>query len=751
MGRCVHRMSAASAVLLTVCIAAAVAPITARAYDHEGVTVAGALMVGTNVEGPLGVSRLLNPFPICADFDLADASDATLLIGGASYFFMLDRHSTFLKFWFGQGSSLISGPIDKVRLTGVFGCVTLRPTSSSASPISVVYYVQNDPSLYWVVKGIVYLTQVGSGVSLFDVGIYNGDVYLLTSQNSIYKCAIGAGGAVTGSGCLQILLTGSDEYNRSSQRPTNFKGFTVSAAGIFIALSSDLYWFRLTGEFVAKTSGVRFVDAKYTDNGNAVKGGAPVLMAASTSAVYRITISGSSISYTLVAGTETPSCRLALDNVDSPTNPTFCGITRIYPLTADVVYMTLAAASVVRAILVGNTTVSDTIPRTPFPLNFVDNSSVMPLVLDSMNFELMGSTGLPFPFVAIDPSSPTVSSTTWDTNFSVDISNAFFTTEVGMAVTSTPFSGSLHGLETYYNRTNFILFGDANVMPICNLTKLLMIQLITADHARNALGYPFVYTSNATNFTVGTQPNLTLVKLLMPYPFGEILNESGFFKNVTTPAALATVPFDTVLLAAVRSTYTEDRLYDHVFDGREYPLGLLSAEQQQQARWLIYMLIMNQLEMCAQSGPHISSDTSSSDSHDDLVEGCVPRIGISNLTEMRLQGVSHSNFNITVFIPETMHVGFNISNCLNETDWSDLLDYLQKVKTSSRKCDTGCIVGIAVLCAVVAAALVVAVVIITSKRRRLATVVAPAAISEPKFASTLDMGSEDSSRNPLNG
>ncbi|KAG5484199.1 hypothetical protein CUR178_07354 [Leishmania enriettii] len=751
MGHCIRRMPAVTAALLVVFIAAtAVAPITTRAYDHEGVTVAGALMVGVNAPGPVGQSRILNPFALCADLNPADVSDATIIIGGASYLFMLNRYSTFLSFWFGQGSDLNGGPIDKVRLTGVFGCATLRPTSSSSLDVSAVYYVQNDRNLYWVVNGFVYLTQVALGISLFDVNVYNGSVYLLTSESGVYQCAIGPGGAVTGSSCSTILLIGSDEYSILSKTSTsNFKGFTVSASGIFVALSSDLFWFSLSGSFIAKTAGVKFVDVMYTSDRHTVDGGAPVLMAASTSAVYSVTTSGSSISYTLVAGTETSSCNLALDNVDSTTNPTFCGITRIYPLTSDLVYITLSAASVVRAIVVGNTTVSDTIHRTPFPLYFVDNLSIMPLTLDSMNYELMGSTNIPFPYVAVDQATVTVNDTTWGTSFSVDVSHRFFSTESSMAVTSTPFSGSLHGLETYYNRTNFILFGDANVMPICNLTKMLKIQHLTAATARMALKYSFIYTSNATNFTVGAQPNLTLMKLLMPYPFAEILNASGFFENTTTPEVLATVPFNTTMLAAVRSTYASDRVYDQIFDGSSYSLGLLTAEQQQQARWIIYALIRGQLEMCAQSSHYSGSDSSSSDSHDDLLEGCVPRVGISNLTKMHLTGTPHSDFNITVFIPESMHYHFSISSCLNDTDWTDLLDYLRKVQMSNRKCDAGCIVGIAVLCAVVAAVLVVAIVIITSKRRRLATVVAPAAISEPKFASTLDMGSEDSSRNPL--
>ncbi|AIN96127.1 hypothetical protein LPMP_100580 [Leishmania panamensis] len=754
MGRCVYRVSSAAATLLTVLIAAVtVAATTARAYDHAGVTVAGALLVGQNEEGKLGTNRILNPFALCANFDTTDVTDTALLIGGASYFFTFDRHSTYLSFWYGQGSmNLNSGPIDQVRLTGVFGCTTVRTTSSSGSPISTVYYVQNDGFLYWVMNSVVYVTLVKNGISLFDVTVYKGNLYLLSAQNSIYKCLIGPGGAVTGSACTQVMLAGSTAYANLSETSTSeFKGFAVSSAGIFIAPSSSLYWFNLAGGYIASTTtAVVFVDVKLTSNRDTANPGIPTLMAASTSAVYRVSTAGTSITYTLIAGKETATCNLALDNVDSLTDPSFCGIARIYPLSLDVVYMTTAGASVVRAIVVSNTTIRDTITRTPFPLYFLDRASTIPVLLDGMNYEIVGHSNVPFPYVAIDQSTPEVNDTTWDTSFGVDISNRFFSMASSAAVTSTPFMGSLHGLETYYNRTNQIIFGDPNVLPMCNLTKMLMIERAVATAARAALKYPYIYTSNAQNFTVNAQPNLTLVKLLMPYAFGEILNELGFFENTTTAAALAAVQFNTTMLAAVRSAYMMDRVYDCIFSGNAYPFHVLTAAQQQEVRWIIYSAIQNQLARCNQSIPYLGPDSNSSNSYNNMAPGCVPRIGINNLTEMLLPGLPYSNFNITVFIPESLYYNFGISRCLDGTDWTDVMGYLINATTrNNRKCNTGCIVGIAVASALVASFLVVAIVIMTSKRRRLATVVAPAATSEPKFISTLDMTSEEGSRNPL--
>ncbi|GET86530.1 hypothetical protein, conserved [Leishmania tarentolae] len=755
MGRGTCRVATASAALLIALVTtAAVATTMARAYDYAGVTVAGALMVGQNQQGEVGTSRILNPFALCANFDPADEDDTTLLIGGASYFFTLNRDSTYLGFWYGQGSmNLNSGPIDKVRLTGVFGCVTVRPSSTNSLAAITVYYVQNDGSLYWVVNNVVYVTTVKADISFFDVAVYDNSVYLLTTENNVYKCAIGAGGAVVGSSCTPISLTGSPQFEKLPTLPSSFRGFTVSSSGIIIAPTSDLYWFSLTGAFIAKSTGVSFVDVKPTGSREAASSGTPVLMAASTSAVYTVTASSTAITYTLVSGKETVSCNAVLDNVDSETSPTFCGIARLYPLSTDMVYMTTGGVSVVRAIMVHNTTVNHVIPRAPFPVYFLDNASIMPLMLDSMNYELAGTSGIPFPYVAINPLTPKVNDETWDMSFAVDVSDRFFSPASQAAIAGTSFMSSLHGLQAYYNRTNEILFGDPNVLPMCNRTKMRTIERSVATDARAALQYPYIYTSEAWNFTINGQPNLTLLKLLMPYPFGQILNESGFFVNTTTPAVLSTVHFNTTMLSAVRGTYTEDLIHDCIFDGNAFPFHILTAEQQQVVRWIIYRLIQEQLAKCAENSPSATgSGSNSGDSQNGMVPGCVPRVGINNLTEQVVAGLPYSNFNITVFIPESLPYHFNISRCLNGTDWTPVTDYLRKAaKPSNHKCNTGCIVIIAVVCSVVAAILVVVIVIVTSKRRRLATVVAPALTVEPKFTSTLDNSSEDGGRNPLNG
>ncbi|KAK7194639.1 hypothetical protein NESM_000382600 [Novymonas esmeraldas] len=751
MQRAPHRRATAIAALL-IGLAIVVAASVATAYSRAGITVAGSIRSDLNTQGTFPNSRISNPFGMCSNYDATDVTDSTFLIGGSAYFFTFNRYTTNLGFWYGQadpGSS--TGPIGTVLLIGVFGCATLPPSSGSSSTISTVYYVQGDNNLYWVTNATtVSMTLVQTNTSFFDVTIYNGAVYLFNSNNTVYQCTINPGGVVIGSDCTKIPLTGSNAYlGLSTSTTATLKGFAVSAAGIFIAPSADLYWFSLSGAFQTSSTGLTFVDTKFTRNTDTANAGAPVLMAATSSAIYGISTAGSLLTYTIVSGTETANCDPRYNNVDDPTSPTYCGIARIFPLSYDTIYMTTGSQSLVRAVLVSNTTVVDTLTRTPFPVYFVDSASVMPLTLAGMNYELDASANIPYPYAAINQSTPAVNDATWDTSFTVDVSNRFYSAP--SAVTNTPYVGSLHGLQSYYNRTNEILFGDANVMPMCNLTKLLSIQRSIAATAREALEYPFIYTSNAQNFMVSGQPNLTLVKLLMPYPFGEILNSTGFFVNTTTPAVLATVQFDITMLAAVRNTYASSRVFDQLFPGNTYPFDALTPAQLQQARWLIYDAILKRLAECAQENPYISSG-SSSGSSGALVPGCVPRVGITNLTEMALPGQVYSEFNISVFVPETMLYNFSISQCLAGTNWTDVQNYLRTVTAKDRrKCDTGCIVGIAVASAVVAAILVVVVVIITSKRRRLATVVAPAATSEPKFTSTLDMDSHDGSRNPLNG
>ncbi|KAG5510297.1 hypothetical protein JKF63_07625 [Porcisia hertigi] len=749
MQLCARRVSVAAVGLLCVIITvSALSATVARAFDHGGITVAGGPEGVDDVEGPVGTSRIMNPFPICANVDPTDPSGTMLLIGGASYFFTLNRFTTYLGFWFGKGKHNVnSGPIESVQLKGLYGCATLPPSSSGSSTTGTVYYVQHDGYLYWVTNNVVSMTPVGSGVNLFDVSIRNDDLYLLTSSNAVYQCSIPAGGVVTGSACSVIVLTGSQDYIGLS-KSTRFKGFVVTAQGIFITLNSKLYWFALNGAFIGATlDGVRFVDVKLSHYSDTLTGETRDLVAASTSAVYSITASGTSITYTLIAGTEKQECNPVLDNVDSPTNPTFCGITRIYPLNRDSVYVTISTTGTVRAVVVANTTISNTIARTPFPVKFEDSASAMPLMLGSMDLELMLGCDIAFPNVAIDPASVALNDMTWDTTFPVHLSNRFFSDAAKATITSTTFMRSLHMLGGYYNRTNQFVFGDWNVLPMCRQSKMLSIERAIADNARAVLKYEHIYTSNAYKFTVNGQPNLTLVKLLMPSAFGTLWDRTGFVENQTTPSLLMTVDFTAAILATVREAYQPDHVYDQIFLSDQYPLHILTEAQQQEARWVIYDIVTKQLLRCAQDTPASSSDSSEDG---DLVPGCVPRVGITNLTEIPVIGLPIVNYGITFFVPEEMYYNFQIKSCLDQIDWKDLLDYLEiALRTNTRKCDTGCIVGIAVVCAVVAAILVVVVVILTSKRRRLATVVAPAATSEPKFISTLDVTSEESSRNPL--
>lgn len=753
-----RRAAARGAVPLMLLFLLALAAVTSYAYDHQGTTVAGSLASGQDAQGVYGTSRINNPFALCADYNAMDASDTTFLIGSLSYMYTFNRFSTYLGFWFGQGTAS-TGAIASVRLQGIYGCATLPPSSGSTSTTSIVYFVQNDLYVYWVASGVVSRALIATGTNtLFDVSIYNNNVYIFTTQHLVYQCAVGTSGVLTAATCTTISLTGSSDFNNLAKPTFNvFKGFTVSAAGIFVAPTSSLYQFNLSGVYLASSSAVStslsFRDIKYTRNTDIASGGTPALVAATSSAVYSVSVSGSTISYTVIAGTETASCvpTNAASNVDSTTSPSFCGITRVFPITSDTVYLTLSDASLVRAITVGNSTAAADLPRNPYPVNFIDSATVMPLTLAGMDYELGNAANIPFPYAAIDESTPAVNNVTWDTTFTVDVSNRFYSTVSTAAITGTPYSGTQHGIQAYYNRTNFILFGDANVLPMCNLTKMHNIQRAIAADARSALLYPFIYTSNATNFTVNAQPNLTLVKLLMPYPFGTFINTSGFFANATTPIALAAVKFNTTMLAAVRYNYDSSRVYDQIFAGDNFPFNKLNAVQLQEVRWIIYQCILNQLAKCAAAHPAGSSDGGSGSSSD-LVPGCTPRVGIDNVSDQPTAGQTYDNFNISVFIPETLDYNFNIHACLDGTNWTDPKKYIDNATAvNKRKCDTGCIVGIAVAAAVVAAVLVVVLVIVTSKRRRLATVVAPAATSEPKFTSTLDMHSDEGSRNPLVG
>ncbi|KAL7698984.1 hypothetical protein NQL31_006284 [Lotmaria passim] len=749
-------------VAVTVVVGLTTLPLSSMAASATFVTKPIAGNSQQDREGRYGTNSLTSPNALCAGYDPITA-DSIVMVGAANYMFTLNRYTTELRFFFGNPNAT-GTPVDwttatsasfgTMRLTSpIYSCVTTARTASN----STIFYVSNDRYLYTANPDTQQVTATAIAQDptteyMWDIALYDSTLYVLTTNRIVYACTY-----ASGISCTKVAIKGDAAFNGMTTPPNPALGIAVSADGIFIAPRSDLYWFSFTGAMIAKTSGFssanNLIDVSLTQSVNLASGGTASLMAASATDLYSITISGSTLTATKLTTT-------------AYTN----SLMHIFPLTLDSVILTQPTSNHVQSTAYANNTVATTISHTPYPVSFVDQPTVLPLLLSFMDYELVNLAGtVPYPSVAIDTATVAVDPVTWSTGYDVDVAANYYTPDLGAAIMHAPandgYPRSLRALESYYNRTNEVITGDYNLLPLCNITKMKNIRHSIAKDVRALLMYPFIYTSDAKHFTVNGQTNLTLIKLLMPYPFGTYLIDSTFTTNTTTHDLLATYEADILMVIYTRMNYDDSRIFDALFPVDSYPgFAALSPAQEQELRWAVYADVMAQLAKCAAaagnggnngngngsgSGSGSGSNGSGSGSANDLVPDCKPRVGIDNMTQYQIPGVSPTPYNFTLFIPEGLYKNFNVKSCLDGTDWRHVNQFNQTLHKKHSKCGTGCIVGVAVASAVVAAILVVVIVILTSKRRRLATVVVPMSNAEPKFTSTVDADSNYGSGNPL--
>ncbi|KAF8287477.1 hypothetical protein TcBrA4_0018980 [Trypanosoma cruzi] len=201
---------------------------------------------------------------------------------------------------------------------------------------------------------------------------------------------------------------------------------------------------------------------------------------------------------------------------------------------------------------------------------------------------------------------------------------------------------------------------------------------------------------------------------------------------------------DAALLQILRELYGPENVVTLVFPMPEYDFSKLTDEQLVEIRWFILDMVRARLEECAVLSA--GSVDASVSRHSGVCEAV-----ITNRTETV---ISHPPFNIQseyeVFVPSRYN--FNASLCLDGIDWAVLEEVIKNYTEENKPrhksaCDRSCIIGLAVLAALVLTALIAVVVVLTSKRRRLAAVVAPV---HPKFKSTLDEDEEEiETTNPL--
>lgn len=207
-----------------------------------------------------------------------------------------------------------------------------------------------------------------------------------------------------------------------------------------------------------------------------------------------------------------------------------------------------------------------------------------------------------------------------------------------------------------------------------------------------------------------------------------------------------------------------ERAYHLVFHGTIFDFDQLNINQIAALRWEVRWAVQERLAFCAHEYGDASGGGINTSNTNGLVPGCTSFIGITNMTRLLLPGITEPDFTYDVFVPPNFNYTFNITQCLETSDWNDILSWLDTVlsiSNSRNACGTGCVVGIAVVCAVIATMLGILLIVLVSKRRRLAVVLAPPSqvtyLNQPKFVSSFNTEEEDegimgrvgSSANPL--
>lgn len=778
---------ATAVTLVLLCAAGCAVHAQSMTLVRETEIVAGIPGAIGSVDGYPGTSTFFNPTGLCnSPFHLLNGNTPTtavsvryanLLVGSTNYFRVFNRSNSYLGKWFGRAPlsnepDNSDGPIATATVSGAFSC-TSGTVASASTNYAITYYVVGSSDVRWVVQDVVYSYTVDATAQFSALAWSGTYLYLLhQSESAVHRCDVGDSAATNFApyNCVRVSLDLGNWLTDPSQRA---RGIAASSTGIFIATGAALnYYSAFSFTLVASIDTIPFVDVRFgASNTNE-------LYAASWTALYSISIGVNTITATVIEGTESGNldCIPSINNNVDGASPTFCGIFRIFPISIDAIYITNAVASTLRELLLPPVVVPYVFVRRPFPIGFVGEEYIMPslytLMDTNVNSHLATTTD---DRVTVDTTTGYVDSTNWDTNFTLDVpQRAYDITATRPAIASTNFSDVLAALDVYYNRTNEFIYGDRNLLPTCNRTKMFAIERRVGEGARTALGYPLIYTDPTATMTINDNPNITATKLLMPASFGYGEIDYNLY-NETTHPALTRTDFNTLFLDVMPTVYEPDRQYLVSLPEQPYNFTGLSAERRTAARWIVLDIINKRLKECAlangDTGDHLynwsdyNSDSSNSfwdAAVEDLYPNCVSQVGLTNETQVLRPGYTGSFTEYDVYVPEDFDYSFNISQCLDGTDWSPLERYLNSttVSRSTTKCGTGCIVGIAVAAAVVAAIIIAVIVVLTSKRRRLATVVAAPnqGVFQPKFASTVsqndtdeyyEVGDETSNQNPL--
>ncbi|EKF29253.1 hypothetical protein MOQ_006973, partial [Trypanosoma cruzi marinkellei] len=580
---------------------------------------------------------------------------------------------------------------------------------------TIIYFVEGQSSLRYITADYVHTVTISTKLSFTDVKLYGGKLYMTEqTKDEIWVCDIDMNGVPV----TCVLQNGFKcDYGK-------YHGITVTKLGVFVVgeSASGICHFDMHGNKISVLGG-NYVDVYSLPT--------DTLFVMSFTELLHLRVVGSMMVVEKFAGRVDATCPPLLDGYDF----TLCMNLRLFVIDQNEMYLA-TKLNTVRSITLPPVVVWMELPPPPFPLGFPDDDekkeNVMHKIIQLMNEELNAHLRTQGTYVSLETMQ--VNDDTWNTKFAVMVQQQDFESATTPAeVLSTDFVQTKKFIMDYYNRVNEVLYMDTSIIPFCDQTMLLQMMHKLVAIVRNVLGFPLIYANPPEALKDFHIENITIMKLLMP----------ASFNNDTTRDALMDTDMDAALLQVLRELYGPDHVVTLIFPMPKYEFSKLTDEQLIQVRWFILDLVRARLAEC---------EILSVDSMDTSSQGTMCEATITNRTETV---VPTPPFNLQseyeVFVPSRYK--FNVSVCLDGIDWVALeeliANYTEENKPRHKSaCDRSCIIGLAVLTALVLTALIAVLVVLTSKRRRLAAVVAPV---HPKFKSTLDEEEEEEmeTSNPL--
>ncbi|CCD12252.1 unnamed protein product [Trypanosoma congolense IL3000] len=671
------------------------------------ITVAGKYGLTGHDDGPPGTSTLSAPHAICRG-----RSNEEILVGTVDRFRSFSRSTnktSTVPNW-GNIKNLNNSGLD-VGVDKPRSCV--RWMSGEAT---VIYFVEGLGDLKYFSGSSVSSLHVVNNGSLTAVALYENRLYLTEqNMNNLWVCKLSGNG---------VPEECNDKLISQDKCGGNIVGVTVTSQGIFTVGHTALdvgtiCWFDMNGRKISESKD-KYVDISSTDSGT--------LYAASKTELYHVTAGDASLTAESFAGGGTGLC--LSDGEGDDIN--LCENSRLLVIAEYEMYVASVEKNTLRAIVLPPIHVRGVFPGRPLPVGYPEEY-IMEWVAGNLTKDV--NSALKTTDSLVNVTSVNVDQESWVSTFTVIVQQADFDSiNTEQDLQKANYTHTTNVVDTYYNLTNELVYMDSTLVNYCNTTLLHALRRKVAQKVGETLNFDLIYADMPIRADINGTENITTMKLLMP----------ASFNNNTTPELLSNASLTGYAHSVIRDLRHTDTRVNITFLEPPFLFSGLSPEKEQNVRWYIHEKVMSQLEMCKEMQRKnvvapltaAANDTKTYDNEANVSSSC--QSTITNRTTTTLPRPPYNEKNeYEVFSPE--EYDFNVSRCVDNIDWGELEDYLNGTQVTPAgkvsRCGQGCIIALAVVCAVIAAILIALLVVLTSKRRRLAAVVAP---PRRKFMSTLD-------------